>query len=507
MSPPTVDTWINYVIGCLACGALAWGIGLTLHRTLNISHAARSYWFGIWVLAVLPPIAALLLEPWLQSRIAMMPMLPLPLPLAIGSDEMVASSIASGFPTTSLWPPVSMLLLFAYVGGAAVIGLRTLAGNFSIWRIVRAAEPIGAGSWPGPSSAMEANRLGGIGITLRLTQHPMSPFAVRWPHPTIVLSVDTLEQLNDRQLRLIIRHEAAHLAHHDPQRAALMDLVGTLLWFNPFLRLIAARTRMAAELQCDASATDRETSAGNDLAKAYLYTLRKTASASGPIPAAALMHRKLDGHRLRIRHMLNGDPGRPSSIRLHAVLAGFALIIGSLLTIAQAATGAPANVPVVEPTPAAPREPSTISPAHIVPDTTSPPVPDQSALFTLPVSAPKVTGQFGDEGRVRERAHRGVDFGASPGTPVLAPAAGLVVAATRQYQGGPNYGTVVVLDHGDGWQTLFAHLDSYDVHVGQRVESGDQIARVGRTGKVTGPHLHFEVLLNGQRVDPEPLLR
>jgi murein DD-endopeptidase MepM/ murein hydrolase activator NlpD len=85
---------------------------------------------------------------------------------------------------------------------------------------------------------------------------------------------------------------------------------------------------------------------------------------------------------------------------------------------------------------------------------------------------------------------------------VLAPADGRIVAATTAYPDGPQYGTVVVIDHGQGWQTLYAHLQSTDVAVGQQVHAGEQIARVGSTGRVTGPHLHLEMLRNGERVDP-----
>lgn len=505
MSLPPASVWIIHIVSCLACGAMAWGLGRTLHRRLRISHAARNYWFGIWTLAVLPPMVAALLEPWLQTRITAIPALPLPLPLAVGLGEADASSVATAFSPFSFWPSASVLLAIVYASGAVVVGLRRLACTFSVWRIVHAAVPIDTGTWPGPSSANEANRMTRAGIRLRLTQHAMSPFAVRWPRPTIVVSADALRQLNDRQLRLIIRHEAAHLAHCDPQRAALMSLVGTLLWFNPFLRLITARVQMAAELQCDASATGGDTSAGSELAKAYLHTLRTTRAAHEPVPDAALMHRRLDSHRLRIQHMLSGDPGRPSSTRLHVVLGGVALTMGSLLAITQVAVASPTSV--TSPAPAGSEASIAFAPPSLAPENAIPPVPERDTRFSFPVLAPKVTGHFGDEGGIRERPHRGVDFGARLGTPVLAPAAGLVVAATRQYEGGPNYGTVVVLDHGDGWQTLFAHLDSFDVRVGQRIEVGDRIASVGRTGKVTGAHLHFEMLLNGRRIDPEPLLR
>jgi murein DD-endopeptidase MepM/ murein hydrolase activator NlpD len=80
------------------------------------------------------------------------------------------------------------------------------------------------------------------------------------------------------------------------------------------------------------------------------------------------------------------------------------------------------------------------------------------------------------------------------------------MAATSEYPDGPQYGTVVVIDHGHGWQTLYAHLQVADVVVGQQVLAGEQIARVGSTGRVTGPHLHLEMLHNGERVDPQAYL-
>jgi len=95
--------------------------------------------------------------------------------------------------------------------------------------------------------------------------------------------------------------------------------------------------------------------------------------------------------------------------------------------------------------------------------------------------------------------HEGLDIVADVGAPVLSPAKGRV---TRIFENG-GYGLMVVVDHGRGLQTRYGHLSRAVVRVGQTVERGDKIAEVGETGVVTGPHLHYEVLLNGVPQDPK----
>jgi murein DD-endopeptidase MepM/ murein hydrolase activator NlpD len=94
--------------------------------------------------------------------------------------------------------------------------------------------------------------------------------------------------------------------------------------------------------------------------------------------------------------------------------------------------------------------------------------------------------------------HEGIDLGAAYGTPIAAAGSGTVIYAG--WLGG--YGNLTVIDHGGGLATAYGHQSRIAVSVGQQVSRGEVIGYVGSTGHSTGPHLHFEVRINGQPVDP-----
>ncbi|GAB3051393.1 M23/M56 family metallopeptidase [Stenotrophomonas tumulicola] len=499
MSALSVTFWMTHLLASLVVAGLALVLGTRLHAALGLSQAARGYWGGVWLLGTLPPLVAAVMAACLADAAVALPMLPtLPLPVALDVALSTQQAGTGGGSLMELLPAPGAMLATAYVIGLGIALLRELRGSIALALLVGRAVPVDAGAWPGPASMHEVARLADAGIAVRSSQHPFSPFAVAWPRQAIIVPVDALSGLGDAELALILRHESAHLAARDPQRAAWMRCVGAVLWFNPFVRRIAARVQMAAELRCDASALAGDAHAGRTFAAAYLHTLRRYACL--PASATALNHRDLDGHALRIRHMLHGDPGRGTPRVLRAGFACTGIIAVGVLSLAEVALAT--SVMAATRMQAAPDMPPSAVAAARVPAS-------NASAFRLqpPLASARISGSFGEGGSIRERPHRGTDFAARVGTQVLAPAAGVVTAATKAYPGGPNYGTVVVLDHGDGWQSLYAHLDGMDVQVGQRVAAGEQIARVGRSGRVTGPHLHLEVLHHGQRVDPEHLLR
>jgi murein DD-endopeptidase MepM/ murein hydrolase activator NlpD len=98
--------------------------------------------------------------------------------------------------------------------------------------------------------------------------------------------------------------------------------------------------------------------------------------------------------------------------------------------------------------------------------------------------------------------HAGIDIGANRGTPVQAPAAGTVVFAGTA----PEYGTTVIVDHGQDIKSRYGHLSQVNVKAGQKVERGMLLAYSGNTGRSSGPHLHYEILVKGRAVNPRAYL-
>ncbi len=131
-------------------------------------------------------------------------------------------------------------------------------------------------------------------------------------------------------------------------------------------------------------------------------------------------------------------------------------------------------------------------------------IPDLTVLSAQPVAPSQstwATSGFGwreDPIRKRKKFHRGDDIRAKSGTPVFSAGDGVVVLAGRQ--GG--YGNVIYVDHGGGVITRYGHLRRIQTTLGSAISAGQQIGQVGSTGRTTGPHLHFEVRLDGRAVDP-----
>jgi hypothetical protein len=130
-----------------------------------------------------------------------------------------------------------------------------------------------------------------------------------------------------------------------------------------------------------------------------------------------------------------------------------------------------------------------------------------SGTFAYPINEKKllISSPFGWRNHPifgTSRFHTGIDLAYGSGTSIKASRAGKVVSAGSM--GG--YGNAVIIDHGDGYKTLYAHMSSITVTKGQIVSQGEEVGKVGSTGYSTGPHLHFEIQKNGNAVDPVPLL-
>lgn len=133
----------------------------------------------------------------------------------------------------------------------------------------------------------------------------------------------------------------------------------------------------------------------------------------------------------------------------------------------------------------------------------------KSILLATPSLWPvfgRITSPFGETRILMAsggtKPHKGVDIAAPLGTPILAAAPGVVIQ--RDFQ--PDYGNLIVIDHGHGYSTQYAHMQKIHVHVGKKVKKGEVIGTVGMSGFTNGPHLHYEIHIHGVKVNPQAYL-
>lgn len=119
-------------------------------------------------------------------------------------------------------------------------------------------------------------------------------------------------------------------------------------------------------------------------------------------------------------------------------------------------------------------------------------------LSVLPVSG-RITSRYGERSSLRRSTHTGLDIACTTGTDIKAVSNGTVIFSGKK----GSYGNLIILDHGNGVETWYGHCSKLYAKVGDTIEAGDVIAAVGSTGNSTGPHLHFEIRIDGECVNPQ----
>ncbi|WP_297638523.1 M23 family metallopeptidase [uncultured Clostridium sp.] len=121
----------------------------------------------------------------------------------------------------------------------------------------------------------------------------------------------------------------------------------------------------------------------------------------------------------------------------------------------------------------------------------------KAVMFFHPTQGGTISSAFGERWG---KFHKGIDIPKNMDTSVIACLDGKVKNVFYEAEG---YGKIVILDHGNGLESRYAHLNSYNVKIGDTVKAGEKIANVGTTGRSTGPHLHFEIRLNDEPINPQ----
>jgi len=301
-----------------------------------------------------------------------------------------------------------------------------------------------------------------------------SPFAAGVFRPMVVLPDAVLR--DQRLLEAALAHELAHVARWDSLWLGLQRLVETVYFFHPIVWISGHRIDHERERDCDARVLELGTIPRSVYARSLLDVMIMGLE---PVHAPALSQkRRLAG---RIESVLAGRGSH------HGILHATLVALVALFVLPLAAVSDPRSADRV-PTPAA--EPAVTS----IPTPLADPLPDGRLTWGW--------GPGRDPFAGHQVHHRGIDLAAPAGTVIRSPADGMVRVATEKWEPSPGSGAVLVLDHGDGLSSFFAHLQSVDVEPGQKVARGAAVAKVGSSGRSTGPHLHFEVWQDGEPVDP-----
>lgn len=295
--------------------------------------------------------------------------------------------------------------------------------------------------------------------------------------PVVLMPEALLDRVSEQDVELMVAHEMAHIRRGDTTLFALCTAVKAVFWFNPFIQRIAAQATLAAEQAADAlviaSGAERRR-----YARCFVEGLRFAAGAKFGerelVPSFTPFDRR--SRRERLDAILSGRSTSGLDWRARLGIAG-SIIAAAALAFAQAALAV------------APKAEDAL---------THPPVEGKTVKTFTQRSVDL-------DSAVKE--HSGIDIAASHGTIVRAAGDGKVVEATNRYRGQAAWGNVVVIDHGHGLVTRYAHLDRYKVKRGDSVKAGDAIGRVGSTGRTGGrAHLHFEVIRDGAPIDPLPVI-
>ncbi|MFR0935722.1 peptidoglycan DD-metalloendopeptidase family protein [Gemmiger formicilis] len=320
-----------------------------------------------------------------------------------------------------------------------------------------------------------------------------TPFTLGFVRPRVYLP----DSLQGPARQAVLLHERTHIRRRDPLVKPLFYAVVCLHWFNPLAWLALCAFEHDMEAACDEAAVQGCTLAERST---YCESLLQFAMQGRPIQTPGSLAFGQGSVKERIVHLLHYRRLGAGALALCAVAVGVSVTACMVRPQVEAAHAAPeppaATAETAEPTPTpAPAETPAAMPAATLPTLSD---AANSPRFVCPVQY-KYISRFMSE----DSGHRGDDLHAAEGTEIYAAADGVVLAAQEHY----SWGNFVEIDHGtdaDGlrWVTLYAHMKSCAVQVGQTVTAGQVIGYVGSTGYATGNACHFEMHVNGTLVEP-----
>ena len=309
-------------------------------------------------------------------------------------------------------------------------------------------------------------------IDVYFTNQAISPFVYGFFKMKILLPKH-VTSMPAQQKFLLIEHELMHIKRHDPRAVIIFRFCSALFWFNPLIRFFEKHFLQAMELNCDAAVLSVHPESRRHYAQSLIASIKLSKSCINSAITTCFSGTALKKQEVENRIRMAMSTQQPNVYGLGYWLV---LLLMSSFFILFAVTAK-----------------SGVYQQSIYPS---------DSLGILPVLNARVSSGYNGVNDFRGRKpHKGIDFAAAQGTEVIASFSGRVTIAdsTSLHK---NYGKVVLIEQQDNKHNLYAHLDSFNVKAGQWITAGQKLGTVGSTGRVTGPHLHFEILQDGNHVDP-----
>ncbi|WP_213999403.1 peptidoglycan DD-metalloendopeptidase family protein [Arsukibacterium sp.] len=445
--------------------------------------AALLWWACPFLLRKIPELQQWPAFYWWLLALCFLPLLPLPqleqqwvVPSVLLQDTFITMQTLNAQPAhPALNQPPSffqqhwaelLLLLLAMVSFGQLVRLKVQWQKLQ--QLVALTEPLPLASLLSPAqrAALPAN------IELRQTQAAVSPFTAGWRQRVIVVPA-YIWQLTEQQRQLLLTHELLHLQRRDPQQLMVLRILVAACWFIPALKHIEQAFIRSMELAVDQAVLAKQPELATLYGQTLLSCLQLSRSGQLSGLSAGFIHGNAGKgfYQQRLQQLFQ----RPAGLSAWQRWRLFGLFAGSAVMLQLSSAAFSYSEP-----------------------------PQQ---WLLPVEKPVISSFYAQQHPFRQnRPHQGLDFAAATGAPVSASQNGKVLIADADSLNS-RYGKVVLIDHGHGYQTLYAHLDSFSVTAGQRINAGEPIGTVGSSGRVTGPHLHFEILQNGRQQDPAAYLK
>ncbi|SKC42337.1 M56 family metallopeptidase [Maledivibacter halophilus] len=331
----------------------------------------------------------------------------------------------------------------------------------------------------------------GINIPIIQTSYVKAPALYGFIHPKLLLPVNIESQVNKNELQYIIFHELSHLKRKDIMVFWIMTFLKIIYWFNPIILYGFYQMRQDCEISCDALALSYiDYNDSKKYGKTIIRLLENNAKPLNHFMTAGLLSSKSQlKRRIRMIALFKKNAYKLSLVSIAILI----LMGGMFLTNAKEKTTEVNNTP---------QENNQIEIEEInnTQDNITEEETIKKMIWPLPDST-KIVSPFG--WRVHpvlktKKLHTGTDIAGKEGLSIVAAVDGVVIHS--DVEGG--YGKAIIIDHGDGVATLYAHCSELLVKKGQKVKAGDEIAKVGSSGLATQAHLHFEIRKDDEPVDP-----